>query len=78
MADKITRNYNMAVTGVLSVEDDGKAYISLEDGPQDVNVSTLLADFNGKSVKLTCTHKSEYIPEEEQKVDTETGEIIDL
>ena len=76
--DKITRNYNMTVTGVLSVEDDGKVYISLEDGPQDVNVATLLADFNGKNVKLTCAHKSEYVPEEELGVDEETGELLDL
>ena len=75
--DKITRNYNMTVTGVLAVEDDGKVYISLEDGPQDVNVAALLVDFNGKSVKLTCAHKSEYIPEEES-VDKETGELLDL
>lgn len=76
--DKIVRNYNMTATGVLTVEDDGKVYISLEDGPQDVNVAALLVDFNGKSIKLTCTYKSEYIPEDEQKVDEETGELLDV
>ncbi len=77
MAEKITKNYNMAANGVLTVDDDGKVYISVEDGPQDMNVALLLADFNGKNVKLTCTHKYEFTPNE-TVVDKETGEIIDL
>ena len=76
MAEKITKNYNMSANGVLTVDDDGKVYISVEDGPQDVNIAILLADFNGKSVKLTCTHKYEFTPNEPEV--NEDGEIIDL
>ena len=76
MADKITMNYNVTATGLLAVC-DGRIYISMEDGPQDVDVATLLSDFDGKSVKLTCAYKSEYSLEESD-VDEETGELLDL
>ena len=77
MADKITRNYKLAASGLLEVSDDGQIYISIEDGPQDVNVASLLKDFSGRNVKLNCSFDDEVIPEE-QKVDKETGELIDL
>lgn len=77
MADKITRNYKLAASGLLEVTDEGKIYISIEDGPQDVNVATLLKDFSGRSVKLNCSFDDEVIPYGEQLVDKETGEVIE-
>ena len=74
--DKITRNYKLAASGLLEVTDEGQIYISIEDGPQDVNVASLLKDFSGRNVKLNCSFDDEFIPEE-QKVDKETGELID-
>ena len=76
MADKISRNYKLTASGLLNVSDDGNIYISIEDGPQDVNLAGLLADFNGRNVKLNCSFDDEVIPEE-HKVDKETGELID-
>ena len=78
MADKITRAYKLAATGYLEVSDDNQIYISIEDGPQEVNIATLLKDFSGKNVKFNCSFDNEVIPEEEQKIDQETGEILDL
>ena len=77
MADKITRAYKLAATGYLEVSDDNQIYISIEDGPQEVNIATLLKDFSGKNVKFNCSFDNEVIPEEEQKIDQETGEILD-
>ena len=76
MADKITRAYKLAASGLLEVTDEGQIYISIEDGPQDVNVATLLKDFSGRNVKFNCSFDDEVIPEGEQLVDKETGEIL--
>ena len=78
MADKITRNYKLAASGLLEVSEDGQIYISIEDGPQEVNIATLLKDFSGRNVKFNCSFDDEVIPEGEQLVDKETGEVIDL
>jgi hypothetical protein len=73
--DKITKNYKVAATGLLTIADDGQIYISVEDGPQDVNLAVLLADFNNKGVKFSCNYDEEYMPKTEVNED---GEIIDL
>lgn len=76
MADKITRNYKLVASGLLEVTDDGQILISIEDGPQDVDVAILLKDFSGRNVKLNCSFDDEVIPDGEQLVDKETGEIV--
>lgn len=75
MADKIIKNYKVAANGLLTI-DDGRIYISIEDGPQDVDFASLLTDFDGRTVKLNCTYDEEYVPEAEISVDVETGEVI--
>lgn len=59
--DKITKNYKVAASGVLNIDADGNLYISIEDGAQDVNLAILLADFDGKNVKLNCSYDEEYL-----------------
>ena len=76
MADKITKNYKLTANGLLNVADDGNIYFSIEDGPQDVNLAGLLADFSGRNVKLNCSFDDEVIPEE-QNTDKEVGELLD-
>lgn len=75
MADKITRNYKLTASGLLNVTDDGNIYISVEDGPQDVNLAGLLADFNGKSVKFNCSFDNDITAEETVDIDIDTGEV---
>lgn len=72
MADKIIRNYKLSASGLLSVDENGQIYISVADGPQDVNLAGLLMDFNGRQVKLSCAFDDEYV----QNVNESTGEII--
>lgn len=77
MADKITKNYKVAATGILSIDDDGRVYISVED-KGDVALDALLHDFNNKAIKFSCSYDEEYVAEEEVvDIDIETGEILD-
>lgn len=78
MADKITRAYKLAASGYLEVSDDNQIYISIEDGPQEVNVATLLKDFSGRNVKFNCSFDDEVVPDGEHIIDKGTGEVVDL
>lgn len=75
MAERITKNYKVAANGLLTI-DDGRIYISIEDGPQEVDFASLLTDFDGRVVKLNCTYDEECVPEAELSIDVETGEVI--
>ena len=74
MANKIVKKYNVSAQGILYIE-DGELYISVEDGAQDVSIAKLLEDFDGKSIKISCSYDEEY-SEDEITVDVETGEVI--
>lgn len=75
MADKIVRKYNVSASGILSIDEDERLYISCEDGAQDVSIAKLLEDFDGKQIKISCNYDEEY-SEDEYVVDEETGEVI--
>ena len=72
MADKITRNYKVAASGVLSIDEDGRIYISVED-KGDIALDVLLEDFDEKAVKLSVSYDDDY---DCVSVDTDTGEVI--
>lgn len=72
--ERITRNYKVAANGLLSIK-NRNIYISVEDGPQDVNLVDLLEDFSDKTVRLSCAY-DEDIEEPELDVNEETGEVI--
>lgn len=72
MADKITRNYKVAASGVLSVNEDRRIYITVED-KGDIALDVLLEDFNEKAVKLSVSYDEDYAGVD---IDTETGEVI--
>ena len=74
MADKITKKFNITMSGLLTIDGDA-LFISCEDGAQDVNLAKLLADFDGRPVKISCNYDEEY-SEDEASVDRETGEVI--
>lgn len=76
MADKIMRKYNVSASGILTIDRNGKLYISCEDGAQDVSLAKLLEDFDGRQVKVSVNYDEEYSDEDEIEVDTETGEVI--
>lgn len=76
MADKIMRKYNVSASGILTIDKNGKLYISCEDGAQDVSLAKLLDDFDGRQVKVSVNYDEEYSEEDEVEVDTETGEVM--
>lgn len=76
MADKIVRKYNVSAQGILTIDEDGRLFVSCEDGAQDVSLAKLLEDFDNRQVKISCNYDEEYSENEEIEVDTETGEVI--
>ena len=76
MADKIVRKYKVSASVILSIDKDGRLYVSCEDGAQDVSIAKLLEDFDGRQVKISCNYDEEYSEEDEVEVDIETGEVV--
>lgn len=72
MAQKVSRKYSLNIQGVVSIDEDGKVYVSVEDRG-DFEVNELLKDFNDKECKISVNYDEDYVPME---VDTETGEVI--
>lgn len=72
MAQKVSRKYSLNVNGVISFDENGKAYVSVEDRG-DFELDELLRDFNDKECKISVNYDEDYVPIE---VDEETGEVI--
>ena len=75
MAEKVIKSMKVSASGILNIEDDD---ISIE--VEDVGVFSLrklFANFDGYKVKLACTYDEEQVQPEEQKIDKETGELLD-
>lgn len=80
MADKITKNYKVAASGILNIYSNGKISIELED-KGEIDLDELLVDFDGKSVKFSCSYDEEYVAADaanniDVDVDIDTGEVI--
>jgi hypothetical protein len=72
MAQKVSKKYSLNIQGVVSVDEDGKAFVSVEDRG-DFKIDELLKDFDGKECKISVNYDEDYVPIE---VDPETGEVI--
>ena len=72
MAQKVSRKYSLNVNGVISFDENGKVYVSVEDRG-DFELDELLRDFNDKECKISVNYDEDYVPVE---VDEETGEVI--
>lgn len=72
MAQKVSKKYSLNIQGVISFDEDGKAYVSVEDRG-DFELDELLRDFNDKECKISVNYDEDYVPVE---VDEETGEVI--
>ena len=72
MAQRVSRKYSLNVNGVISFDENGKAYVSVEDRG-DFELDELLRDFNDKECKISVNYDEDYVPVE---VDEETGEVI--
>ena len=72
MAQKVSKKYSLNIQGVISFDENGKAYVSVEDRG-DFELDELLRDFNDKECKISVNYDEDYVPIE---VDEETGEVI--
>lgn len=72
MAQKVSKKYSLNIQGVVSIDEDGKAFVSVEDRG-DFEIDELLKDFDGKECKISVNYDEDYVPIE---VDPETGELI--
>lgn len=73
--EKVIKSMKVAAIGVLDIEDND-IFIEVEN-VGTFSLKKLLENFNGCGVKLSCTYDEEQCePEEEIKIDDETGEII--
>ena len=72
MVKKKKKKYSLNINGVISFDEDGKAYVSVEDRG-DFELDELLRDFNDKECKISVNYDEDYVPIE---VDEETGEVI--
>ena len=72
MAQKVSKKYSLNIQGVISFDEDGKVYVSVEDRG-DFELDELLRDFNDKECKISVNYDEDYVPVE---VDEETGEVI--
>lgn len=72
MAQKVSKKYSLNIQGVVSIDEDGKAFVSVEDRG-DFEIDELLKDFDGKECKISVNYDEDYVPIE---VDPETGEVI--
>lgn len=73
MAQKVSKKYSLNIQGVVGIDEDGKAYVSVEDRG-DFEINELLRDFDGKECKISVNYDEDYVPIE---VDFETGEVIE-
>ena len=72
MAEKVTKSMKVSASGMLNIEDGG-IFIEVEDvGTFDLK--KLLADFNGRTIKLSCSYDKE---QDTPNIDEETGELLD-
>jgi hypothetical protein len=72
MAQKVSKKYSLNIQGVVSVDEEGKAFVSVEDRG-DFEIDELLKDFDGKECKISVNYDEDYVPID---VDPETGEVI--
>ena len=69
---KVSKKYSLNIQGIVSIDEDGRAYVSVEDRG-DFEIDELLKDFNNKECKISVNYDEAYVP---IKIDVETGEII--
>lgn len=51
----INRKYAANITGLLSIEDDGRIMVEVEDFPDLVDLASFIRDFDGKDTKISIS-----------------------
>ena len=75
MAQKISKKSTLNIQGVVSVDDEGKVWVIIED-KGEYSLADLMMSFDGNECKISVSYDEDY-EEPEVAVDTETGEIME-
>ena len=68
----VKKNFKVSVKGVMSIDDDGRIIMSIEE-MGDIPLDRILDDFDGREIKMSVTYDEDY---EELEVDPATGEVL--
>ncbi len=71
MAQKISKKYALNIQGVVSIDEDNRIYVSVQD-KGDYDLADLMDIFNGNECKISVSFDEEYGVEASE----ELGEII--
>lgn len=71
----VKKNFKVSVKGVMSIENDGRIIMSVED-MGDIALDRILDDFDGREIKMSVTYDEDY-EEPQLEVDLDTGEVIE-
>lgn len=71
---KVSKKISVSANGVLAIDNDGM-FVAVEDGPT-IALDKLLAEMDGKLIKLSASYDEEYDGEADIEVNEETGEVI--
>ena len=72
MAQKISKKSALNIQGVVSVDEDNRIFITIEDKGEYL-LSNLMKSFDGNECKISVSYDEDYNGPE---VDQETGEVI--
>lgn len=71
----VKKNFKVSVKGVMSIEDNGRIIMSVED-MGDIALDRILDCFDGREIKMSVTYDEDY-EEPQVEVDLDTGEVIE-
>lgn len=79
MAQKISKNYKVSITGFVTIDEDERITVCVEDRGE-FDLVDVMRDFNNKECKINITYDEDYVPEDDGdeviKINKETGEVI--
>ena len=75
MAQKATKNFKLSIKGILDIDDKGRLIACIEDRGE-FDLAIMMKEFLGRECSISVTYDEDY-EEPEDKIDPETGEIIE-
>ena len=71
----VKKNFKVSVKGVMSIENNGRIIMSVED-MGDIALDHILDDFDGREIKMSVTYDEDY-EQPGVDIDLETGEVLE-
>ncbi len=60
MASKVNKKYTARISGILSIEDESKIFVEVEDRDKPIELSKFFSDFDSKDVVISISHTLEF------------------